>query len=53
MVLDCLQKAHAIVNDNKAMRVVADKGLDKINPRVEFMIIPGRNEEIDIFTIPW
>lgn len=53
MVLDCLQRANAIVNDNKALRLVCDKYLDKENPRVEIMIVPGRNDSIDIFKIDW
>lgn len=40
IVLDCLQKpVNAIVNDNKCVKIVARKGLDKLNPRVEFEII--------------
>lgn len=37
-VLDCLQKVKAIENDNKAVKIVAQKFLDKSNPRVEFLI---------------
>jgi Holliday junction resolvase RusA-like endonuclease len=37
-VLDCLQKVKAIENDNKAVKIVAQKFLDKANPRVEFLI---------------
>ena len=40
VVLDCLQKAGAIKNDNKAMEIVAKKHLDKENPRVKFTILP-------------
>jgi Holliday junction resolvase RusA-like endonuclease len=40
VVLDCLQKGGAIKNDNKAMEILATKHLDKLNPRVEFQIIP-------------
>jgi Holliday junction resolvase RusA-like endonuclease len=40
VVLDCLQKAGAIVNDNKAMEIIARKHLDKENPRVKFTILP-------------
>ena len=40
VVLDCLQKANAIKNDNKTMEIVARKHLDKLNPRIEFSIIP-------------
>lgn len=40
VVLDCLQKANAIKNDNKTIEIVARKHLDKLNPRIEFSIIP-------------
>ena len=40
VVLDCLQKAQAIKNDNLCMEINAKKHLDKENPRVEFSIIP-------------
>ena len=38
VLLDCLQKVKAIENDNKAVKIVAQKFLDKSNPRVEFLI---------------
>ncbi len=38
-VLDCLQKVKAIDNDNKVVKIVAQKFLDKLNPRIEFTII--------------
>lgn len=37
-VLDCLQKVKAIENDNKCVKIVAEKYLDKANPRIEFTI---------------
>ena len=37
-VLDCLQKSKTIRNDNKCVRIVANKALDKENPRIEFKI---------------
>ena len=40
VVLDCLQKCGAIKNDNKTMEISAFKHLDKLNPRIEFDIIP-------------
>jgi len=40
VVLDCLQKTKTIKNDNKCIRIVANKALDKDNPRVEFTIKP-------------
>jgi Holliday junction resolvase RusA-like endonuclease len=36
IVLDCLQKVKAINNDNKCVKIVANKYLDKANPRIEF-----------------
>lgn len=37
--LDCLQKCKAIKNDNLCIKVVAEKFIDKENPRVEFKIV--------------
>ena len=39
IVLDCLQKVKAIENDNKCVKIVASKYLDKANPRIEFELI--------------
>ena len=39
VVLDCLQKAKAIKNDNKCLEINAYKHLDKEKPRVEFSIV--------------
>ena len=39
VVLDCLQKVNAIKNDNNCIKIVAQKFIDKINPRVEYEII--------------
>tara|TARA_R110000751_G_scaffold116675_1_gene216831 strand:+ start:791 stop:1162 length:372 start_codon:yes stop_codon:yes gene_type:complete len=39
IVLDCLQMTKTIRNDNKCVRIVANKALDKTNPRIEFKII--------------
>ena len=36
VILDCLQKVKAIENDNKLVKIVANKFLDKNNPRIEF-----------------
>lgn len=37
VVLDCLQhKVKAIKNDNKCVKIVLNKYLDKNNPRIEF-----------------
>lgn len=37
-ILDCLQAAKVIVNDNNCCRIVAEKFIDRDNPRVEFTI---------------
>lgn len=39
-LLDCLQYAGGITNDNLCTRIVADKRIDPYRPRVEFSIIP-------------
>ena len=38
--LDCLQHVKAIKNDNLCIKIVAQKFVDKLNPRIEFEIIP-------------
>ena len=37
--LDCLQKCKAIENDRKCVKIIAQKFIDKTNPRIEFTII--------------
>ena len=37
-ILDCLQQVRAIRNDNLCMKIVAEKHLDKHNPRIVFAI---------------
>ena len=39
VVLDCLQYGKTIKNDNKCCKIVAEKFLDKENPRIEFMLV--------------
>lgn len=39
VVLDCLQRCGAIRNDNKCTRIIADKFVDKNNPRIEFRLV--------------
>ena len=36
VVLDCLQRVKAIWNDNRCVKIVAEKFLDKEKPRIEF-----------------
>lgn len=43
-VLDCLQEVGAIKNDNKCVRIQAEKYIDPSNPRIEFRIILFNNE---------
>ena len=38
IVLDSLQKAEVIKNDNKCTQIFARKFIDKLNPRIEFKI---------------
>jgi len=38
ILLDCLQKTMTIKNDNLCVKLVAEKFIDKKNPRVEFYI---------------
>jgi len=40
-VLDCLQKVKAFKNDNKCTKIILNKYLDKLNPRIEFDITPA------------
>ena len=37
--LDCLQKTKTIANDNKCVKIVAEKFIDKDDPRIEFKIV--------------
>ena len=39
VVLDCLQHTKTIKNDNKCAKIVAEKYIDKDNPRIEFRIV--------------
>jgi Holliday junction resolvase RusA-like endonuclease len=36
IVLDCLQSCKAISNDRNCVKIVAEKFIDKENPRIEF-----------------
>ena len=38
IILDCLQKVNAFKNDNKCIKIVAQKFVDKETPRIEFLI---------------
>ncbi len=39
VVLDCLQYTKAIKNDNRCVKIVAEKFLDKREPRIEFRLV--------------
>ena len=38
IVLDCMQSCKAISNDRNCVKIVAQKFVDKVNPRIEFTI---------------
>lgn len=38
VILDCLQYTRTIKNDNKCVKIVAEKFIDKNNPRIEFQL---------------
>ena len=38
-LLDCLQTCNAIANDRYCVKIVANKFIDKQNPRIEFTIV--------------
>ena len=38
-LLDCLQQCKAIKNDRSCVKIVAQKFIDKENPRVEFRLV--------------
>lgn len=42
-VLDCLQGCNAIKNDRNCVKIVAEKFIDKKDPRIEFEIKPVSN----------
>lgn len=38
-LLDCLQGCCAIKNDRNCVKIVANKFIDKVNPRIEFTLV--------------
>lgn len=38
-LLDCLQTCRAIKNDRNCVKIVANKFIDKLNPRIEFTLV--------------
>jgi Holliday junction resolvase RusA-like endonuclease len=47
-LLDCLQYAHAINDDNLCYQILATKRIDKTHPRVEFAL-KEINEHLKLF----
>lgn len=45
-LLDCLQTCKAIKNDRNCVKIVANKFIDKNNPRVEFTIVEVNKEDV-------
>jgi len=39
IILDCLQYTKTIKNDNRCVKIVAEKFIDKVNPRIEFRLV--------------
>lgn len=39
VVLDCLQHTQTIKNDNKCVKIIAEKFIDKERPRIEFKLV--------------
>ena len=44
--LDCLQTCKAITNDRNCVKIVANKYIDKLNPRIELTIVEVKNIEV-------
>ena len=44
--LDCLQTCKAITNDRNCIKIVANKFIDRIKPRLEFTLIEVKDIEI-------
>ena len=38
-LLDCLQTCNAIKNDRNCVKIVANKFIDRLNPRIEFTLV--------------
>jgi Holliday junction resolvase RusA-like endonuclease len=54
IVLDCLQKFRVIKNDNKCIRIRAEKYVDKKEPRVEIKLITyPKYEPVDKLPKTW
>ena len=44
-LLDCLQGCNAIKNDRNCVKIVANKFIDKLNPRIEFTLVEVKGVE--------
>ena len=44
--LDCLQTCKAITNDRNCVKIVANKFIDRIKPRLEFTLVEVKDIEI-------
>lgn len=44
--LDCLQTCKAITNDRNCVKIVANKFIDKNNPRIEFTLVEVKDIEV-------
>ena len=44
--LDCLQMCKAITNDRNCVKIVANKFIDRIKPRLEFTLVEVKDIEI-------
>ena len=45
-LLDCLQSCKAIKNDRNCVKIVANKYIDKHNPRIEFTLVEVKDIEV-------
>jgi len=45
-LLDCLQGCKAIKNDRNCVKIVANKFIDKHNPRIEFTLVEVNKEDV-------
>lgn len=51
-LLDCLQGCRAIKNDRNCVKIVANKFIDKNNPRVEFTLVEVNGIEVRDSALP-
>ena len=49
ILLDCLQMTKTIDNDRYCTKIVAEKFVDKENPRIEYEIVPEGSAEGTLF----